>query len=178
MGKITFILGGARSGKSQCALNLAREGGEGRVVFIATASAGDKEMRRRITQHRKSRPAKWLTIEEPQKLIRALKKVPKTARLVIIDCLTLLITNLMLEGRSDSFIEKEIRSGFSLLKKINCNGIIVSNEVGLGIVPENSLARRFRDTAGRINQAAAKMSDEVYFIASGLKLKMKGGGNG
>lgn len=174
MGRITFILGGARSGKSQYALSLARESGAGKVLFIATASAGDKEMRLRIARHKRNRPRGWRTIEEPRSLSQAFKRVPKNAQLVIIDCLTLLITNLMLEGHSDSFIEKEIKSGFKLLKKIGCDSIVVSNEVGLGIVPENSLARRFRDTAGRVNQAAARMSDEVYFIFAGLSVKMKG----
>lgn len=174
MGRITFILGGARSGKSQYALNLARENKARKVFFIATASAADKEMRLRIERHRKDRPRDWRTIEEPRSLSRAFKRVPENAQLVIIDCLTLLITNLMLEGRSDRFIEQEIKSGFRLLKKLNCNSIVVSNEVGLGIVPENGLARRFRDTAGRINQSAARMSDEVCFIFAGLSLKMKG----
>jgi adenosylcobinamide kinase / adenosylcobinamide-phosphate guanylyltransferase len=174
MGKITFILGGARSGKSQYALNLARESKADKVIFIATASAGDREMRLRIALHKKNRPRGWRTIEEPRSLNRALKRVRKNAQVVIIDCLTLLITNLMLEGHSDSFIEKEIKSGFKLLKKIGCDSIVVSNEVGLGIVPENSLARRFRDVAGRVNQAASRMSDEAYFMFAGLSMKMKG----
>lgn len=174
MGRITFILGGARSGKSQYALSLARESGAGKALFIATASAGDKEMRLRIAQHKRNRPRGWRTIEEPRSLIGALKRVPKNAQVVIIDCLTLLITNLMLEGHSDSFIEKEIKSGFKCLRKIGCNSIVVSNEVGLGIVPENNLARRFRDVAGRVNQSVARMSDEVYFMVSGLGMKMKG----
>lgn len=174
MGRIAFILGGARSGKSQYALNLAGEHKAGRVFFIATASAGDKEMRLRIARHKINRPRGWRTIEEPRSLIGALKRVPKNARIVIIDCLTLLITNLMLDGHSDSFIEKEIKSGFKLLKKIGCDSIVVSNEVGLGIVPENSLARRFRDVAGRVNQSAALMSDEAYFMFAGLSVKMKG----
>jgi adenosylcobinamide kinase/adenosylcobinamide-phosphate guanylyltransferase len=175
MGKITFILGGARSGKSQYALSLARESGAGKVLFIATASAGDNEMCLRIARHKRSRPRRgWRTIEEPLSLIRALKRVPRNAQLVIVDCLTLLITNLMFEGHSDSFIEKEIKSGFKLLKEIGCDSIVVSNEVGLGIVPENNLARRFRDTAGRVNQAAARMSDVAYFMFAGLSIKMKG----
>lgn len=174
MGRIIFILGGARSGKSQCALNLAGKNKAGRVFFIATASAADKEMRLRIAQHKRNRPRGWRTIEEPRSLIGALKRVPEKARVVIIDCLTLLITNLMLDGYSDSFIEKEIKSGFKLLKKIGCDSIVVSNEVGLGIVPENSLARRFRDVAGRVNQSVARMSDEVYFMVSGLGMKIKG----
>ncbi|TAN61906.1 bifunctional adenosylcobinamide kinase/adenosylcobinamide-phosphate guanylyltransferase [bacterium] len=174
MGKITFILGGARSGKSQYALSLARESGAGKVLFIATASAGDREMRLRIARHKRSRPRGWRTIEEPRSLIRALKRAPRNTQLVIVDCLTLLITNLMLEGHSDSFIEKEVKSGFKLLKEIGCDSIVVSNEVGLGIVPENNLARRFRDTAGRINQAAARMSNEAYLMFAGLSIKMKG----
>lgn len=174
MGRITFILGGARSGKSRCALNLAGENKAGKAFFIATASAGDREMRLRIARHKRSRPSGWRTIEEPRSLVRALKRVPNNAQVVIIDCLTLLITNLMLDGHSDSFIEKEIKSGLKLLKKIGCDSIVVSNEVGLGIVPENSLARRFRDVAGRVNQSVALMSDEVYFMFAGLSKKMKG----
>lgn len=174
MPRLIFILGGARSGKSRYALNLAKKFKAGNVAFIATASCGDDEMRRRIREHKRKRPRNWLTIEEPKSLVPALKRIPRKTELVIIDCLTLLVSNLMLGGSSDDFIEREIKASLKFLKKANLSAIIVSNEVGLGIVPDNPAARRFRDVAGRVNQIAAQMSDEAYFVISGLALKMKG----
>lgn len=172
MGKITFILGGARSGKSQFAVKLAK-GYAKSVLFVATASAKDSEMRKRIKLHKKNRPAHWKTQEAPKKLASLIKKIPDKFDLVIIDCLTLFISNLLLEKKSDAYIEKEIILILKRLKNSKFDSILVSNEVGLGIVPDNPLARRFRDLAGRINQRLASWSDKVYFIISGLPLKIK-----
>ena len=172
MGKITFILGGARSGKSQFALNLAKKTSKA-VIFIATAIASDKEMRERIKLHRKNRPSYWKTIEEPKKLSSLIRGSPKKTELIIIDCMTIFISNLLLEGKSDHYVEGEISSILKTLGKSGFNSLIVSNEVGMGIVPDNPLARRFRDLAGKINQSIAKASNEVYFIVSGLALKIK-----
>lgn len=172
MGKITFILGGARSGKSQFAIGLAKKTPKS-VIFIATATDSDKEMRERIKLHRKNRPSHWKTIEEPKKLAALVKGIPKKTELIIIDCMTIFISNLLLEGKSDNFVENEIGLMLKNLAKARFNSLIVSNEVGMGIVPDNALARRFRDLAGKINQGIAKASNEVYFIVSGLRLKIK-----
>lgn len=173
MGKVTFILGGARSGKSQFAIGFAKKTFR-RVIFIATATAFDKEMRQRIKLHCKNRPSHWKTIEEPKKLSSLVKSFPKGTELIIIDCMTIFISNLLLEGKSGHFIESEISLMLRTLRKSSFNSLIVSNEVGMGIVPDNPLARRFRDLAGKINQRIAKASNEVYFIASGIALKIKG----
>lgn len=174
MGRITFIIGGARSGKSAYALSLARKCGGG-VVFVATAEGKDAAMRRRISRHRKERPVHWNTIEEPCEVARALSRVSRAASCVIIDCLTFLVSNLMLSGRGSRMIEKEVKNILSALKKMDARGIIVSNEVGMGIVPGNERARRFRDIAGVINQVTAAQAHEVIFMASGIPWMIKKG---
>ena len=173
MGKITFILGGARSGKSQFAVRLAKSCAKS-VVFVATAIPFDKEMTQRVALHRKNRPCSWKTLEEPRKLSSLATKVSQRTDLVIIDCLTLFISNLLLEEKSESYIENEIHLFLSRIKKNKFNSLIVSNEVGMGIVPDNKLSRRFRDLSGKINQKVAKISDEVYFIVAGQPIKIKG----
>jgi adenosylcobinamide kinase/adenosylcobinamide-phosphate guanylyltransferase len=172
MGEITFVLGGSRSGKSLYATKLAKGRAE-RVVFVATAAALDKEMQLRIKLHRKNRPSHWKTIEEPKKLSSLIKNFPLKFDLIIIDCLTLFISNLLLEGCTDKYIENEIESTLKILKKYNFDSILVSNEVGLGIVPDNPLARRFRDLAGKINQNVAGRADKVFFLVSGIPWRIK-----
>ena len=175
MGKITFILGGARSGKSSYAAALAGRSGK-RVAFIATCQGLDREMRKRIASHRRSRPPSWKTFEEPLDVRSALKRVGPGFDVVLIDCLTLLVSNLLLGGMVGVSIEKKITEIIKELKKMRSDSIIVSNEVGLGIVPENSLARDFRDIGGRVNQIASREADEVYFLAAGLPIKIKPSG--
>ncbi len=177
MGKIIFILGGARSGKSTFALNLAKKMSK-EVLYLATAQAKDKEMAERIKIHRKNRPAGWRTVEEPVKISEVLSK-PVKEKVIIIDCLTLYVSNLLIEKRK-TYKQSEIKiiSNITTLMEIiknfkKHNFIIVSNEVGLGIVPDNPLARYFRDMAGMVNQIVAKNSHEVYFMASGIALKIK-----
>lgn len=176
MGKIIFILGGARSGKSRFALELAKKHSKS-ILFVATAIAFDKEMRKKIKEHRRNRPYHWKTAEIHKNLPSFLKKVPKKIGLVIIDCVTIYMSNLLLEDKSNVYIEKEISSILRVIKKSGLDCLIVSNEVGMGIVPENPLARRFRDLAGKINQLIAKASNESYFMVSGLPFKLKGEGN-
>jgi len=173
MGKITFIVGGARSGKSSYALKLAEK--SKRVAFIATGLGFDKEMKERISIHKKIRPSHWETFEEPKRLSNILKKIHIKPQVVIIDCLTLLVSNLLLKGTSREKIEEEIKKAIKVLKSAKYKSIIVSNEVGLGIVPQSKLGRDFRDLAGKINQITAKESDDVFFMTSGLPLKIKGG---
>ena len=177
MAKLTFILGGARSGKSRFAIELAKKTA-GRVAFIATARPEDDEMRRRIKLHRKNRPSRWKTIEGPRGLAPLIKNLPARYDLIIIDCLTIYISNLLLEGKGDRYIEREVSGILKSIKNLDFDSIIVSNEVGLSLVPDNPLGRRFRDLAGRINQMAAAASSKAYFIVSGLPIKIKGAEDG
>jgi len=170
--KITFIIGGARSGKSTYAIKWAKECGEN-VTFIATAQALDSEMKKRIKLHQQERPANWKTLEEPRQVAALLEKESKCLEVIIIDCLTLLVSNLMVE-KPDKEVEQEAKDIIKVIRKNNLRAFIVSNEVGLGIVPNNELARKFRDLAGRVNQIFAHEADEVFFMASGLPLKIKG----
>ena len=169
MSKIIFILGGARSGKSRLAIKIAKEKGRP-VAFIATCQAMDKEMEKRIELHKKARPESWKTFEEPEDVGLLLKNIGNRFDIVIIDCLTILVSNLLLKGLK----EKDIRQRIKAITEAKTNVIIVSNEVGLGIVPDNELAREFRDISGRINQIVAKKADKVFFMVSGLPMKIKG----
>jgi len=175
MGKIIFILGGVRSGKSTYAITCARKR-KGLVAFIATCRPLDKEMRARIQKHQAGRPQHWHTFEEPLRLTAALKKIDKTFSTVLIDCLTLYVSNLLLKGYGDPTIEKKIEEAIGVLKKAPYASFIVSNEVGLGIVPAHELGRKFRDIAGKINQRVAQEADTVVFMVSGLPMCLKGGG--
>jgi len=170
MKNITFILGGARSGKSTHALELARK--YKKVAFIATCEPLDREMANRIKLHKKSRPKHWDTFEEPKDIEATLKLINKYDCLVI-DCLTLFVSNLFLSGLNKKTIEDKITKLMVGLKKVNCRIILVSNEVGMGIVPENKMARDFRDIAGRVNQIAAAAANEVFLMTAGLPLKIK-----
>jgi len=172
MAEIIFILGGARSGKSTYALGLAKKEKK-KVAFIATCQAMDKEMAQRIKLHRKIRPKDWQTFEEPRNVADLLNKIRAEFQVIIIDCITLLISNLMLKGRKEGVVIKEINSILSALKKIEGKAFIVSNELGLGIVPKNKLGRDFRDIAGKINQLIAGESDKVFFMISGIAWKIK-----
>lgn len=169
-GHVTFVLGGARSGKSGFSEKIAFETGFERH-YIATGRAYDDEMRQRIARHRADRGEGWVTHEVPVDLVSSLEAIDTPGRVALVDCLTLWITNLMMEDRDiDAAGEMLIRSFASLEGRL----ILVSNEVGLGIVPENRMAREFRDHAGRLHQKIAAAADEVFFMAAGLPLKMKG----
>lgn len=172
MGKITFILGGTRSGKSHFAVELAKQSG-GRIAFIATCLPADGEMQKRIVLHKKSRPVEWPTFEEGEDISSLLKKIDGKFEIVIIDCLTLLISNLILKKLSERIIKIKINQMIKALLKTKMKAIIVSNEVGLGLVPINKLARDFRDIAGRMNQSVASKAKEVFFLVSGIPWKIK-----
>ena len=165
-----LVLGGARSGKSAFAERLVVETGLSRH-YIATGRAWDDEMRARIAKHREDRGKGWETHEEPLALAERIADVAREDRAVLIDCLTLWLTNLMLEERD---IPQEFASLLLAVKDAPGRLVFVSNEVGLGIVPENRMAREFRDHAGRLHQQVAALVPNVYFIAAGLPLKMKG----
>ena len=172
MSEFIFILGGARSGKSAYALSLAKERSR-KALYIATAEANDAEMKSRISKHKTSRPKYWNTVEEPLDLIAALKKQKHKYEVIIIDCLTLYLSNLMHEGLKQAAIIKIIKEAASYIKAMKETVIVISNEVGLGIVPENKLAREFRDISGLSNQIMAKEADGVVFIQAGIALKLK-----
>ncbi|MEW5973307.1 MAG: bifunctional adenosylcobinamide kinase/adenosylcobinamide-phosphate guanylyltransferase [Pseudomonadota bacterium] len=167
----TLILGGARSGKSALAERLAVESGLA-VTYIATAEALDEEMRERIARHRADRPAGWKTLEAPRALASTLLAEAAPGRCLVVDCLTLWLTNLMLDEDA-SLLERERAALLESLPRLAGPVVFVSNEVGLGIVPDNALARRFRDEAGRLNQAIATLCDHVVFVAAGLPLTLK-----
>ncbi|PYE90035.1 adenosylcobinamide kinase /adenosylcobinamide-phosphate guanylyltransferase [Phyllobacterium leguminum] len=169
-GKTTFVLGGARSGKSVFAEQLVEQSGLD-AVYIATGQAYDDEMRERIAAHKQRRGLVWTTVEEPLDLIGALRSHAGEGRAVLVDCLTLWLTNLMMAERD---IAAEIARLAAAIPELSGAVLFVSNEVGLGIVPDNRMARAFRDHAGRLNQAVAAAANQVYFIAAGLPLKMKG----
>jgi len=172
MGKIIFITGGARSGKSRQATELAQNLGNN-IVFIATCVPLDDEMKERVKRHKRSRPKNWNTIEESTDLASALKSLD-SFDVVIIDCITLFLTNLMMAELSDEDILSKIQKTVDTAKEANFPVIIVSNEIGLGLVPANEMGRRFRDLSGFANQTIAKNAEEVYFMVSGLPLKVKG----
>ena len=168
--RAVFVLGGARSGKSRFAETLVSETGLERH-YVATGQAWDDEMRDRIAQHRADRGDLWQTHEEPMDLVARLAAIDADGRAVLVDCLTLWVTNLMMAERD---IAAEFAALTEFLPRARARLVLVSNEVGLGIVPENHMAREFRDHAGRLHQMIAAASAEVYFIAAGLPLKMKG----
>lgn len=167
--RITLILGGARSGKSRLAEQLAAER-KGPLVYVATAEARDDEMRGRIAQHKARRDRRWNSIEAPLGIVEELQAVPVDTGAVLIDCLTLWLSNQMHAGGD---IEAETENLLGALGAARCPVILVSNEVGLGIVPENRLAREFRDRQGRLNQQVAALADHVIFTAAGLPLILK-----
>jgi adenosylcobinamide kinase/adenosylcobinamide-phosphate guanylyltransferase len=173
MGTVTLITGGARSGKSAHALALAEAGPGARRFFIATAEPLDDEMRERIAHHRARRPAEFTTVEEPLALAAALAALDGRADAVVVDCLTLWISNLMLAGRGDETVLAEARALAAALAGARFESIVVSGEVGAGIVPENAAARRFRDLLGWANQAVAQIAGRVVLMVAGCPLRIK-----
>ncbi|HEY3345648.1 MAG TPA: bifunctional adenosylcobinamide kinase/adenosylcobinamide-phosphate guanylyltransferase [Anaerolineaceae bacterium] len=181
MGRLTFILGGARSGKSTQALKLAKAGGQP-VTFIATATVGDDEMARRIAVHQSERPAGWVTREIPYSIPQALAAEPVGTEIVLLDCLTLLVTNLMLAGGGEEVDEaavtarvvEEVAGITACARSGSADWIIVSNEVGLGLVPPYPLGRLYRDLLGRANQQLAAQADEVIWMVAGIPVPIQG----
>jgi len=170
--KLILITGGARSGKSSFALREASNI-PGTKAYIATAEACDEEMRQRIENHKKQRTKDWDTFEEPIKVADVIQEIEAAYNLVIIDCLTLWLSNIM-QSNTDVMEEME-KLVHTLCAASSVSRVyIVSNEVGMGIVPDNELARRFRDMTGLLNQRVAEFADEVYLLVSGIPLKVKG----
>jgi adenosylcobinamide kinase/adenosylcobinamide-phosphate guanylyltransferase len=208
---IILITGGARSGKSTFAQKMASEKAVGlekktSVVYVATALIGDEEMLRRVEIHRRSRPPDWMTIEEPYYLDRVLDKLPSSEQVVLVDCLTVWLTNLLFlylekaeiswsnkknnwrleenlwhekaatlqEEALEKYIFNQVEQLLEKAGQVNGTVILVSNEVGWGVVPEHYLGRLFRDLAGKANQRIAARADEVYLVVAGIPLKIRG----
>ena len=179
MSSITLITGGARSGKSSHALRLAEETGKS-VTFLATAQALDEEMSTRIQKHRSERPAHWETLEIPFDIASCVRQIQSDV--VILDCITLLITNLMMQYVKEDLVEekpfmvavqKEINELAGALREQKRDWFIVSNEVGLGLVPPYQMGRVYRDALGSANQQLARMADRVIFMVSGIPMVVK-----
>jgi adenosylcobinamide kinase / adenosylcobinamide-phosphate guanylyltransferase len=173
MSEVIFITGGARSGKSRLAEDLARGYGTP-LGYLATGMAGDAEMAERIVRHRARRGSEWLTIEEPVDLTGAIRAQEGNVNAIVVDCVTLWLTNLLLKHGDTAKALDEVNSLVRLTAGLKTPLILVSNEVGMGIVPDNALARAFRDLAGEANELLARAADEVYVMFSGLPLKLKG----
>ncbi len=188
MAKITFVLGGARSGKSAFAEGLAKKYND--VIYVATAEAKDDEMRERIQIHRARRPSNWKTVESPRLVDKIVSDIEATDGVVLIDCITLYITNMLLSGervnstgcqsmqtddpkQRQEHILSEINKLSRACRESGADVIVISNEVGLGIVPDNALSREFRDIAGCANQILAGEADEVYFMVAGIARRIK-----
>lgn len=173
--ELILILGGARSGKSAFAERLARQGR--RVLFVATAEARDEDMKRRIAAHRERRPSTWDTLEEPVELVAALRPVLDRYDTFLLDCLTLWVSNLLLSKRNNANASTEILASagqlMDLFEETGATWILVSNEVGLGIVPSSVLGRAYRDTLGQVNQAVASRANRVCLMTAGLTLELK-----
>ncbi|MBL0224066.1 MAG: bifunctional adenosylcobinamide kinase/adenosylcobinamide-phosphate guanylyltransferase [Geobacteraceae bacterium] len=177
MSQIIFITGGARSGKSKFAEEITHHFGKS-LCYLATAQTLDDEMCQRIGKHQQRRGDVWHTIEEPLQLVETLASCDGTYNAVLIDCLTLWLSNLLMlhEGlgeKTEDRIFEDVRHLAETLRCMATPVIIVSNEVGMGIVPENRLARIFRDIAGQANQIIAAAADEAWLVASGIPLKLK-----
>ena len=171
-----LITGGARAGKSSFAQKLAAESG-GKVLFVATAEARDEDMRRRIEKHQKSRPSNWKTLESPSEVAKAISQNGGEYEVIVIDCITMLVSNVMLaaddEETAESAVINEIEALIKAMQTKPSAFIVVSNEVGLGIVPDNELSRNYRDLLGRANQLMAQYADEVYFMVAGIPVKIR-----
>lgn len=179
-GSLILILGGARSGKSTYAQNRALEIGGKSVLYVATAEALDGEMQARIEIHRAERPVGWQTLELPSLTESGLAEAARSAEAVVVDCLTMLVSNAVIrEGESvgqeriQETVDREIQTLWAAVRGSDVPWLVVSNEVGLGIVPANELARTYRDTLGRVNQRLAAKADEVLFMVAGLPWRIK-----
>ena len=186
MGKLIFITGGARSGKSAFAEDILRD--EHDVLYIATATPFDEEMKERIRLHRLRRNPSWITIEAYKELGSRINEYQGKKKFILLDCITVMISNLMFADTDtdwenagtkkmlemEKFILDEIRGFISSACDFAVKTVIVSNEIGMGIVPATSLSRCFRDIAGKVNQIIAEESDEVYLLVSGIPLRLKG----
>ena len=181
MGKLTLVLGGARSGKSTYAEKLAKQSG-GTVVYVATAEPGDDEMIERIEKHKIQRPAEWPTLEIPFGIGQGVQESALRPDVFLLDCVTLLMSNLILHMTEDidqppeedvlTAVDAEIDALIEAIRNTDAHWIVVSNEVGLGLVPPYPLGRVYRDAIGRANQHLSRVADEVFFLVAGMVLPL------
>ena len=174
-----LVLGGARSGKSSYAQELAAKA-KGRVIYIATAQAGDDEMRERIAVHQAERPASWQTVEAPRQVGRSVLSSLANVDVVLLDCITLLTSNVLLSLPESASLDevqremdREIDELLAAFEQGDADWIVVTNEVGLGLVPAYALGRTYRDVLGRVNQRLAQVANEVLFMVAGIPMKVK-----
>ena len=181
-GKCILILGGVRSGKSQFAQEMASRMGEG-VLFVATGEPLDEEMRQRIEEHRRMRPSNWRTVEAPLRVGRRIGEEIGSAEVVILDCLTLLVSNVIGQcgdpeqvdaGLVSEKLAVEIEELAACIEKVEASFILVSNEVGMGLVPDNRLGRLYRDCLGKANRELAQRAGSVYLMVAGIPMVVKG----
>lgn len=168
--QVTLVLGGARSGKSAFAEELIKQSGL-TPIYIATSQIYDDEMQARVDAHRARRGPEWTTVHAPDRLEKTIENYATSGHGVLVDCMTLWVTNLMM---AEAPVEARCDALLKTLSLVKSPVVLVSNEVGLGIVPDNKMARDFRDHAGRLHQQIAALSKQVYFVAAGLPLTMKG----
>jgi adenosylcobinamide kinase/adenosylcobinamide-phosphate guanylyltransferase len=172
--KVIFFIGGCRSGKSLQALETADGIPGDKRAFIATCIPRDEEMKQRVLLHQKERSRKWQTIEAPIHLPEAIVEQSRQADVLLVDCLTLWVSNLMMDIDDDETILGHMPNLIRALESAVCPVVLVSNEVGTGIVPENTLSRRFRDLVGSVNQAVAGHADRVVWMVAGIPVRIKG----
>jgi adenosylcobinamide kinase/adenosylcobinamide-phosphate guanylyltransferase len=174
MAEITLITGGTRSGKSRLAQTVAGTR-KGKKIFVATACAFDEEMKDRIQRHREERGERFITIEEPYDPGIAIKNLSEVPSVIIIDCLTVWMGNMLhVFDNKQVEIDEKVKNLFSVLDFPPCDLVIVTNETGMGIVPDNTLARKFRDFAGEINRMVSGKADNVYLCVCGIPITVKG----
>jgi adenosylcobinamide kinase/adenosylcobinamide-phosphate guanylyltransferase len=174
--KDILITGGARSGKSKFAQDIAAGLG-GKVLFVATAEPKDEEMRLRIQAHKDSRPRNWRTLEATREIGEQIREHIGDSEIVIIDCITMLVSNILLQAddkaSSEELVLREIEAVTKSMDELATTFILVTNEVGLGLVPDNELGRRYRDCLGRANQLLARHADEVHLLVAGISIRLK-----
>jgi len=172
--KMIFITGGCRSGKSGFALDYANQHFS-KKLFLATCEVLDEELGRRVAQHKKMRGPEWQTIEEPVEIVERIKEDQSERSVMVLDCLTLWFSNLLMRGDDDQKIMDEVDRLIEAVRQCSHSLIVVSNEVGMGIVPADPLGRRFRDLSGMANQKLARAMETVVFMVSGIPVFLKGG---
>ena len=173
MNKIIFIIGGCRSGKSTYAMQTAEKVPAEQKIFIATCVPQDDEMKQRVARHQKERSQNWVTVEAPLDLPEAILQNSRREHVILVDCLTLWVSNLLMETGDENKIEETISQFIKALEKATGPIVLVSNEVGTGIVPENKLARKYRDIIGLLNQAVAKTAGKVTWMVAGIPVVVK-----
>ena len=178
--ELVLVLGGVRSGKSAFAQSLAHRLAR-RVTVVATARAEDEEMRLRIEEHRRKRPAHWRTVERPTGIGEAARAEEGRADVIVVDCLTMLVANMMSQtardwSETEARVRKEVEELLKACEAVSSTVIVVSNEVGMGVVPPYPVGRRYRDLLGWANQHVARAADRVYWMAAGLAIEIKASG--